>query len=94
MIYNDILDVIGNTPLVRYSENICLKLEFLNPSGSIKARAAFSMIDEAIKRGDIDNGTIIIDLATNLGYAMLDRMLGGSGMPLDKAREDMGIEFQ
>ncbi len=39
------------------------------------------------------NGSIIIDLATNLGYAMLDRMLGGSGMPLDKARDFSEIEL-
>jgi len=38
------------------------------------------------------NGTIIIDLATNLGYAILDRMLGGSGMPLEKSREFSEIE--
>lgn len=39
------------------------------------------------------NGTIIIDLATNLGYAMLDRMLGGTGVPLDKTREFSEIEL-
>lgn len=39
------------------------------------------------------NGTIIMDLATNLGYAMLDRMLGGSGMPLEKNREFSEIEL-
>ena len=39
------------------------------------------------------NGTIIIDLATNLGYAMLDRMLGGSGAPLEKSREFSEIEL-
>ena len=50
MIYNDILSLIGNTPLVRYSDNILLKLEFFNPSSSVKARAAFNMINEAIKR--------------------------------------------
>ncbi len=38
------------------------------------------------------NGTIILDLATNLGYAMLDRVLGGSGLPLDKSREFSEIE--
>ena len=71
MIYNNILDLIGNTPLVRYSENIYLKLEFMNPSSSIKARAAFSMIDEAFKRGDIDNGTIIIEPTSgNTGIAL------------------------
>ncbi len=39
------------------------------------------------------NGTIIIDLATNLAYAMLDRMLGGLGVPLDKGREFSEIEM-
>lgn len=38
-------------------------------------------------------GTIIIDLATNLGYAMLDRMLGGSGVPLEKNRDFSEIEM-
>lgn len=38
------------------------------------------------------NGSIIIDLATNLGYAMLDRMLGGSGFPLEKNRDFSEIE--
>lgn len=39
------------------------------------------------------NGTIIIDLATNLAYAMLDRMLGGTGVPLEKNREFSEIEL-
>ena len=39
------------------------------------------------------NGTILIDLATNLGYAILDRMLGGSGLPLEKSREFSDIEM-
>ena len=39
------------------------------------------------------NGTIIIDLASNLAYAMLDRMLGGVGVPLDKSREFSEIEL-
>lgn len=39
------------------------------------------------------NGSVIIDLATNLGYAMLDRMLGGTGMPLDKTRDFSEIEL-
>ena len=38
-------------------------------------------------------GTILIDLATNLGYAILDRMLGGSGLPLEKSREFSDIEM-
>lgn len=38
------------------------------------------------------NGTIIMDLATNLGYSMLDRMLGGSGVPLERSRDFSDIE--
>jgi cysteine synthase A len=79
MIYNDILETIGNTPMVRYNQNILLKMENFNPSGSIKARAAFSMIDEAVKRGEIDNGTIIIEPTsgnTGIGLAMVCAVLG------------------
>lgn len=39
------------------------------------------------------NGTIIVDLSTNLAYAMLDRMLGGVGMPLEKNRDFSEIEM-
>ncbi len=39
------------------------------------------------------NGNILIELSTNLGYAMIDRMLGGSGLPLDKNREFSQIEL-
>ena len=71
MIYSNILDLIGNTPLVKYSDNIFLKLEYMNPSSSIKARAAYSMIKEAIKRGDIDKNTVIIEPTSgNTGIAL------------------------
>ena len=79
MIYNNILDLIGNTPMLKYSENVFLKLEYFNPSGSIKARAAFSMIDEAIKRGDINNETVIIEPTsgnTGIALAMVCAYLG------------------
>lgn len=39
------------------------------------------------------NGNIIIDMAINLGYTMLDRMLGGNGTPLDKPRDFSEIEM-
>ncbi len=39
------------------------------------------------------SGNIIIDLSTNLGYAMIDRMLGGSGAPLEKSRDFSEIEL-
>lgn len=39
------------------------------------------------------NGNILIELSSNLGYAMIDRMLGGSGTPLEKTREFSQIEL-
>lgn len=39
------------------------------------------------------NGNILLEISTNLGYAMIDRMLGGSGMPLEKSREFSQIEL-
>lgn len=39
------------------------------------------------------NGNILIELSTNLGYAMIDRMLGGSGIPLEKTRDFSQIEL-
>lgn len=71
MIYNNILDLIGKTPLVRYSDNIYLKLEFMNPSGSIKARAAYFMIQEAMERGEINKDSLIIEPTSgNTGIAL------------------------
>ncbi len=79
MIYNSVLDLIGNTPLVKYNENIFLKLEFYNPSNSVKDRASFAMIDSAIKDGKIDNKTVIIEPTsgnTGIGLAMCCAVLG------------------
>ena len=60
MIYNNILDTIGNTPVVKYTDKIYLKLEFFNPSSSVKDRAAYSMIKNALDRGDINKDSILI----------------------------------
>lgn len=79
MIYNNILDLIGNTPLISYSDNIYLKLEFMNPSGSIKARAAYTMIDSALKRGEINHNSLIIEPTsgnTGIALAMVCGVLG------------------
>ncbi len=79
MIYNNVLELIGNTPLVRYSDNICLKLEYYNPSNSIKDRASYSMIKGAIDRGEINKETIIIEPTsgnTGIGLAMCCAVLG------------------
>lgn len=74
-----VINLIGNTPLVRinsFSKNaeILAKAEFLNPSHSIKDRTAFSMIDDAIKKGKIDKNTTIIEPTsgnTGVGLAMV-----------------------
>jgi len=79
MIYNNVLELIGNTPLVKYNDNICLKLEYFNPSSSIKDRAASSMLKEAMERGDINKETVIIEPTsgnTGIGLAMCCAVLG------------------
>lgn len=79
MIYDNILECIGNTPLVWYSDNILLKLEYFNPSGSVKDRASYSMISSALERGDIDEDTVIIEPTsgnTGIGLAMVCAVMG------------------
>lgn len=78
-IYNNVLELIGNTPIVRYDDNILLKLEYYNPSCSIKDRAAFYMLDDAMKAGLIDSDTKIIEPTsgnTGIGLAMCCAYLG------------------
>jgi len=57
-----ILDAIGNTPLVMV-DGIWVKLEFLNPSGSIKARIAKYMIERAEREGLLRPGDTIVEAA-------------------------------
>ncbi len=79
MIYNNVLELIGNTPLVRYKNNICLKLEYFNPSGSVKDRASYNMLKEAYERGEIDKNTVIIEPTsgnTGIGLAMCCAVMG------------------
>lgn len=79
MLYNNILETIGNTPMVAFRDNILLKLEYFNPSGSIKDRAAYSMIVNALQRREIDNDTLIIEPTsgnTGIGLAMVCAALG------------------
>lgn len=79
MIYNNILEVIGNTPIVKYNDNIALKLEFYNPSNSVKDRASYSMIKTAQESGLINSDTIIIEPTsgnTGIGLAMCCAVLG------------------
>ena len=74
MIYNNVLELIGNTPLVKYNDNICLKLEYFNPSSSVKDRASYSMLKGAMDRGEINNDTVIIEPTsgnTGIGLAAM-----------------------
>jgi cysteine synthase len=65
-----ILDAVGNTPLIRV-EGIWVKLEYLNPSGSIKARIAKYMIEKAEVLGLIKPGDTIVEASSgNTGNAM------------------------
>jgi len=76
--YPTVETCIGNTPLVRLqrlpgdTSNIILaKLEGNNPAGSVKDRAALSMIDEAERRGDIRPGDTLIEATSgNTGIAL------------------------
>lgn len=76
--YENILQAIGNTPLVRInklnpnkSTNIYAKIEGCNPSGSIKDRIALSMIQQAETEGKLTKGkTIIEPTSGNTGVAL------------------------
>lgn len=83
---SSILDSIGNTPLVRLERlcpnplvNIYLKLEFFNPSGSIKDRIVRYILENAIERGLLrPGGTIVENTSGNTGaaVAMMAALLG------------------
>lgn len=78
-VYDNVLELIGKTPLVKYSDNLFLKLEFLNPSHSIKDRASFYMLKEAEKQGLINKDTVIIEPTsgnTGIGLAMCCAVMG------------------
>ena len=68
MLYENLLHVIGNTPLVRLPfatpPSIYVKLEYLNPTGSIKDRAALFMIEEAERRGELKPGGTIVEASS------------------------------
>jgi cysteine synthase len=69
-ISSSILDAVGNTPLIEL-EGIYCKLEFLNPSGSIKARIAKYIIERAEEEGLIFPGDTVVEATTgNMGNAL------------------------
>lgn len=85
MKYNNILESIGNTPHVRINNlfggnhEVWLKLERANPGGSIKDRIAFSMIEDAERKGILKKDSVIIEPTsgnTGIGLAMVAAVKG------------------
>ena len=82
-IYNDITELVGGTPLVKaknYSKahelgaTILVKLEYLNPAGSVKDRIAKAMIEDAEAKGILKEGSVIIEPTsgnTGIGLAAI-----------------------
>ena len=69
--FNSIESLVGNTPLVKYSQNIYCKFEAYNPTGSIKDRVVFYIIQHAIKNNLLKpNQTIIEASSGNTGIAV------------------------
>lgn len=85
-IKDSLLEVIGGTPLVRLhslaketAADVVVKLEYFNPGGSVKDRAAASMISKAEEQGLIDQDTVIIEPTsgnTGIGLAMICAIKG------------------
>ncbi len=86
MIYSNVLEAIGNTPLIRLSKivpegsaEILVKYEGLNVGGSIKTRTAYSMITEAEAKGIINKDTIIVEPTSGnqgIGLALIGAVKG------------------
>ena len=77
MIYNSILETIGNTPIVRVNnvgpknQNIYVKCESFNPLSSVKDRLAIAIIEDAEKNGLIKPGQTVIEATSgNTGIAL------------------------
>ncbi|MBI2712664.1 MAG: pyridoxal-phosphate dependent enzyme [Bdellovibrio sp.] len=78
MVHENILKVIGNTPIVRLNRvahvpnvNFYVKLEFMNPGGSIKDRIGYWMIEDAERRGELKpGGTIVEGTSGNTGVGL------------------------
>lgn len=85
-IYDNINQVIGNTPIVRLKRltkgldaDIAVKLEYMNPAGSVKDRPALMMIETAEKKGLIDQDTAIVEPTsgnTGIGLAQVCAVKG------------------
>ena len=86
MVYNNILEAIGNTPMVKLKNiapkdgaDILVKVEGLNVGGSIKTRTAYNMIKDAIARGKINENTVIVEPTSGnqgIGLALVGAVMG------------------
>ena len=86
MVHNNILEAIGNTPMVKLQNiapkdgaDILVKVEGLNVGGSIKTRTAYNMIKDAIARGKINKDTIIVEPTSGnqgIGLALVGAVMG------------------
>ena len=87
-IYKNTLELIGNTPLVEVTNiekelgleaRVLVKLEYLNPAGSVKDRIAKAMIEDAEKKGILKEGSVIIEPTsgnTGIGLASIAAVKG------------------
>ena len=87
-VYNNLIELIGRTPLVKLEKfekvnelnsNIIAKVEYFNPAGSVKDRAALAMIEEAEKANLINKDTVIIEPTsgnTGIGLALICAIKG------------------
>jgi cysteine synthase len=78
--YNNILETIGNTPVVRINKlapahvNLFVKVESFNPMGSVKDRLALGVIEDAERRGELKPGQTVVEASsgnTGIGLAMV-----------------------
>ncbi len=80
MLTDNILDLIGNTPVIQLKgENVFGKAEFLNPGGSIKDRVALAMIEGAQRDHRLNKNSIIVEPSsgnTGIGIALVGRIKG------------------
>lgn len=79
-VYSNILDMVGETPMLEVTQidtgacRLFLKLELMNPAGSIKDRIGISMIEQAEKRGELRPGDTVVEATagnTGLGLALV-----------------------
>jgi cysteine synthase A len=114
-IYESVLELIGNTPMVRLNKigapvasDILVKLEYVNPSGSLKDRIALAMIDQAEKEGKLKPGYTIVESSTGntglglsaigtlKGYNVViyETMPGKAGAEKSKMMENIGAKVR